>query len=106
MNNLPDRALSAVELRQLVIRESKDTTDIMAEKIRSQLDPQPLLNELFTLYAEADGADLERLEVLKFKKSILTDILKKCMPDLKAVEVANKGGKFSKLIIDLNAEVD
>jgi hypothetical protein len=98
---LPERAMSAEELRNFVIKRDKEQVLANAEDLRSRMDPSALMQQMLGLYTEADCADEERLEQLKFKAGILTVMLKKCMPDLRALEVAEKSNNYSKLIIDL-----
>lgn len=101
---LPTRPLSVTELRALIIKNDKEQVQIRAEELRVRMDPGAIMSEMIALYQEADGADEERLEQLKFKSGILSLMLKKCMPDLRSLEVTEKSQNFSKLIIDLQRD--
>jgi hypothetical protein len=90
------------QLRRMLIRDRKDANDLRAEQVRAQLDPTIMLTELTILCEESKTCTIEDLERLKFRASIVTTMLKKCLPDLKSVEVVEKATKTSKLIIEMS----
>ena len=102
---LPDHGLTPDSLKALLIKNRKEDMAIKAEDMRARLDPEQLINQLLSLYVEADIADQERLEQLKFKANIVNGLLKKCLPDLRSLEISEKANNSSRLIIDISGHV-
>lgn len=90
------------ELRKMLVEDRKVANDLKAEQVRASLDPKIMLTELANLCEESKTCDIEDLERLKFRASIVTTMLKKCLPDLKSIEVKEKPNNFSKLIVEMS----
>jgi hypothetical protein len=80
---------------------AKTTNAIRAEKAREYLDPVELVQGLQSLLIEADGADSEGIAALQFKLNVYKELLRKVLPDLKALEVKTEGARGSALHINL-----
>lgn len=89
-----------------ILAEKRVKAGLRAEELREKLDPEAAISGLLSLGKEAETCDLVDLPRLQFRASILTTILRKCMPDLKALEVKEKSNDFSRLIIDFGDEAD
>ena len=87
-------------LKSLVtLRKHKNA--LSAEKTRSQMSPNELVEDLYNyreLVMTADIADLPRIDK---QIGITVQLLRKCMPDLKAVEV-----KTQEAIINMNHKIE
>lgn len=66
---------------------AKSTAQLRAEQAREAIDPIELVTGLHSLIDEADGSDSEGLAVLQFKANVYGMLLKKVLPDLRALEV-------------------
>jgi hypothetical protein len=84
-----------------ILSEKKVKAGLRAEELREKLDPEAAIIELVSLGNEAKVCDLQDLPRLQFRATILTTILKKCMPDLRSLEVKNDSQKTATLIIDM-----
>jgi hypothetical protein len=80
---------------------AKTTNAIRAERAREYLDPVELVQGLQSLLIEADGSDTEYIAVLQFKLNVYKELLRKVLPDLKALEVKTEGARGSALHINL-----
>lgn len=101
---LPSHEMTVVDLQQYILKRNRDQVQVKAEELRAKLDPEALTLGLISLINEAKTADLEELERLKFQADIYKAILKKCLPDLKAIETKEKIEDYDKLIIDISKE--
>jgi len=79
---------------------AKTTNAIRAERAREYLDPVELVQGLQSLLIEADGSDTEYIAVLQFKLNVYKELLRKVLPDLKALEVKTEGARGSALHIN------
>lgn len=84
-----------------VLSNKRVKAGLRAEELREQLDPGAAIKGLLDLGEQSKSCELEDLPRLQFQANILTTILRKCMPDLKALEVKEKANNFTRLIIDL-----
>lgn len=84
-----------------VLSEKRVKAGLRAEELRESLDPGAAVQGLLNLGEESRTCPLEDLPRLQFQANILTTILRKCMPDLKALEVKEKANNFTRLVIDL-----
>ena len=84
-----------------VLSDKRVKAGLRAEELRETLDPGAAIQGLLNLGEEARTCDLVDLPRLQFQASILTTILRKCMPDLKALEVKEKANNYTRLVIDL-----
>lgn len=93
-------------IEKSVLTKRRIKASIRAEELRDKLDPEGAIRQLLSLVHEADRTPVDQIPRLKFKADVLTTILRKCMPDLRALEIKENDSKFSKLIIDLSATDD
>lgn len=84
-----------------VLSDKKVKAGLRAEELRETLDPGAAIQGLLNLGEQSKTCELEDLARLQFQANILTTILRKCMPDLKALEIKEKANNFTRLVIDL-----
>ena len=101
MNKNIDFTQATRKYEAMVLNEKRVKAGIRAEELREKLDPESAILGLLSLGEEAKTCELEDLPRLQFRASILTTVLRKCMPDLKALEVKEQTNNFARLIIDL-----
>lgn len=92
---------SIANIQKIMILDRKNQNDLRAEQVRASLDPKALIEELCVISEDSKVCPLEDLERLKLRSSICLSILKKCLPDLRSLEVTEKEKKYSKLIIEM-----
>jgi hypothetical protein len=92
---------SITNVRKILIADRKDSNDLRAEQVRASLNPAALVEELHQLCEESKICEIEDLERLKFRAGVVTTILKKCLPDLRSLEVKEKEKNYSRLIIEM-----
>jgi hypothetical protein len=100
MNNIDMQQIKR-RYESQVLSEKKVKTGIRAEELREKLDPEAAIVGLMNLGEQAKTCLLEDIPRLQFQAQILTTILKKCMPDLRTLEVKGDGNKATTLIIDM-----
>lgn len=93
---------SVIERKYLA--EQKIKAGLRAEELREKLDPEALVIQLMNLVKEADDTKVEDIPKLKFKADVLTTVLKKCMPDLRSLEVKETDNKHNTLIIEMKRD--
>jgi hypothetical protein len=84
-----------------ILSTKKIASSIRAEDARDKIDPEAIINRLIDLLDEADTTPPECIGRLNVKVQVLTVLLKKSMPDLRALEITDNKTKFSRLIIDV-----
>ena len=84
-----------------VLADKRVKAGLRAEELREKLDPEAAIIDLMSLGEQAKTCELVDLPRLKFQADILTTILRKCMPDLKTLEVKEKNSSATTLIIDM-----
>jgi len=89
------------EIKNSAIRAKSNST-LRAEQARAAIDPVEMVRGLHGLLAEADGSDEEHLAILQFKLNVYKELLKKVLPDLKALEVKTEGVRGHTLQIDMS----
>ena len=90
-------------MRKEILAEKKVKAGIRAEEVREMLDPKALIESLLLLVESADYVSVEDLPRLKFKADIYTTVLKKCMPDLRSLEIKESASKHQTLIIEMGS---
>lgn len=85
-----------------ILNSKKISSGLRAEEVRERLDPELLIKCLHALVSEADACPIGELPRLAFKADIYKTILKKCMPDLRSLEVKENESKHAKLIIRMD----
>jgi hypothetical protein len=83
--------------KQLKIASNLSKT--IAEEIRQQIDVKLLIDKIVNLAREADNVDMEELPRVKLKLEVYNSLLKKVMPDLKAMEVRTGIVNSSSLVL-------
>ena len=89
-------------VNKLILADMKIKSGIRAEDVREQLDPKAIIESLLSL-VEGDISP-EDVPVLRFKADILTTVLKKCMPDLRSLEIKESDNKYQTLIIEMDTK--
>jgi hypothetical protein len=89
-----------------VLNEKKVKSGLRAEELREKLDPEAAIRGLLELGNQAKTCNLVDLPRLQFQASIFTTVLRKCMPDLKALEIKEKNNNYTRLIIDMTSNVE
>ena len=84
-----------------ILADKKLKAGLRAEELREKLDPEAIIGMMQSLLVEADTIDILELPRVKLKHEILSSILKKCMPDLRSLEVKEKDSQTTTLIIDM-----
>ena len=84
-----------------ILADKRVKAGLRAEELREKLDPESAVLGLLDLGNQAKHCDIEDLPRLKFQAEVLTTILRKCMPDLKTLEVKEKSSSSTTLIIDM-----
>lgn len=84
-----------------VLADKRVKAGLRAEELREKLDPEAAIIDLMSLGEQSKTCELADLPRLKFQADILTTILRKCMPDLKTLEVKEKNSSATTLIIDM-----
>jgi hypothetical protein len=93
--------ITVEDLRKSLIREKQVKNNLRAETLRESLDPEAILTQLFEVVIMTKTCDKDEVAALSLRTNILLAILKKCLPDLKQVEVKGLNTKNSTLTIDL-----
>jgi len=83
--------------KQLKIASNLSKT--IAEEIRQQIDVKLLIDKIVNLAKEADYVDMDELPRVKLKLEVYNSLLKKVMPDLKAMEVRTGVINSSSLVL-------
>ena len=95
-----------LSLEKALLRINKLENENRAEEVRAKLDPEAYIEGLQELMQESRviDTDLMKLQRLKFQADIYLALLKKCLPDLKALEVIADKGKPLPLAINFEVE--
>lgn len=101
MDVIPLRAMGATDLQRYILSEKKTKTNLRAEELRERIDAEATIRSLLDLVQDASDCPIAELPRLQFKAMILTTILRKVMPDLKALEISEKQQNKTALIIDM-----
>jgi hypothetical protein len=88
----------------MILADKKMKAGLRAEELREKLDPEAAVVGLLDLGQQAKTCDIEDLPRLKFQAEVLTTILRKCMPDLRTLEIKEKSSNSTTLIIDMKRE--
>jgi hypothetical protein len=85
----------------MILSDKKVKAGLRAEELREKLDPEAAIVGLMRLGDESKTCNIEDLPRLKFQADIYTTILRKCMPDLRTLEIKEKSSNSTTLIIDM-----
>ena len=88
---------------KIILSEKRVKSGLRAEELREQMDPKALMSSMLSLVREAEYTAIEDLPRLKFKADIYSTLLKKCMPDLRSLEIKESDSAKSTLIIEMGA---
>ena len=98
-----------IESKIPLIKEQEKAKEYSAEEIRKLIDPAASINALADILVQADTVDLMDLPRLRLKMDIHIAMLKKTIPDLKALEIKERKQTKARLVIEhatLAAETD
>ena len=91
-----------------VLAEKKVNAALKAEEIRERIDAESLVNQIYSLVDEVEQVlvmpldrQLPAVAAIKLKHEILSGLLKKVVPDVRAVEIKSGQSDNSRLIIDM-----
>jgi len=74
-----------------LLKMKKLDNELQAENVRARLNPGGYIENLQSLIDESKKCEIEELPRLKFQADIYLAMLRKCLPDLKAVELSTRG---------------
>jgi hypothetical protein len=80
----------ALDLDKALLKLQKSENDLRAEEVRALLNPYGYIQGLEDILEKSQTCDPEDLGRLKFQSDIYLAMLRKSLPDLKAVEVSGK----------------
>ena len=86
------------DINKIILNSKKVKAGIRAEEVRERLDPEALVNALLQL---ARDVDADNIAVLTFTADIYATVLKKCMPDLRSLEIKEGTSKTQQLVIEM-----
>jgi len=89
------------QVNKIILSEKRVKSGLRAEELREQMDPKALMASMLTLVADADHVAIVDLPRLRFKADIYTSLLKKCMPDLRSLEIKENDSAKSVLTIQI-----
>lgn len=69
------------------LKIAKNLVKLEAEQIRQEIDTKMLIGKIHELAKEADMVEMEELPRVKLKLDVYSALLRKVLPDLKAMEV-------------------
>jgi hypothetical protein len=81
------------------LADAKLKTSITAEEVRKQIDANGLVSRMLELAVLVETIDKEDVPAYSLKFQIYNALLKKVMPDLKALEVKTGTSKANKLVL-------
>lgn len=94
--------------RKQILAEKKVNAALKAEEIRERIDAESLVKQIYSLVDEVDAAlelrveqQVPAIQAIKLKHEILAGLLRKVVPDVRAVEVKSGQSDSSRLIIDM-----
>jgi hypothetical protein len=94
--------------RKQILAEKKVNAALKAEEIRERIDAESLVKQIYSLVDEVDAAlelkveqQVTAIQAIKLKHEILAGLLRKVVPDVRAVEVKSGQSDSSRLIIDM-----
>lgn len=88
-------------LNKVILVEKRLQNGLKAEELREKLDPEAIITAMLALVRKAETTKVEDIPRLQFQASVYTTILKKCMPDLRSLEVKESDTKHATLVIDM-----
>lgn len=88
-------------LRKQALARKKVKAGLKAEEVRNKMEPDKYVKALEQLLIEANNTSVDDMPRLKFKADVLTTLLKKCMPDLRSLEIKETDNNRKTLVIDL-----
>jgi hypothetical protein len=91
-----------------ILAEKKVNAALKAEEIRERINAEELVHQIYALVDEVDQVlvmpldrQLPAVAAIKLKHEILSGLLKKVVPDVRAVEIKSGQSDSSRLIIDM-----
>ena len=77
----------ALNLEKALLSIAKEANELRAEEVRKELDPRSYIEAIHEILKSSGEAEPD-LNLLKFQSDIYFALLKKCLPDLKALELS------------------
>lgn len=95
--------------RKQILAEKKVNAALKAEEIRERIDAESLVKQIYSLVDEVEQVlvdtpldrQLTAVAAIKLKHEILSGLLRKVVPDVRAVEIKSGQSDSSRLIIDM-----
>lgn len=87
------------------LADAKLKTSLSAEDVRQQIDANGLVSRMLELAVLVDTIDKEDVPAYSLKFQIYNALLKKVMPDLKALEVKTGTSKANKLVLMMTEDL-
>lgn len=87
--------------QELYVRLKKADSDMKAEQVRNAMSPALIVAELVGIADEANTCHIDDLPRLQLRANIQFGLLKKCLPDLRSLEIKEKSTNARRLVIDL-----
>ena len=91
------------QAHKIILSDKRVKAGLRAEELREQMDPKALMAAMISLASDADNIAIEELPRLRFKADIYTSLLKKCMPDLRSLEIKESDSARSTLVIEMGS---
>lgn len=88
------------DINKDILKHKKTKAGLKAEQVRESMDPELIVASLMSLVQKAESVPIDQIPRLKFQADVLNGLLKKCMPDLRSLEIKENNGKYSSLIIE------
>ena len=90
-------------LMKALITSKRVKAGLRAETLRESMDPHAIMQAMVGLVEQADTIPIAELPKLKFKADIYSTLLRKCMPDLRSLEIKENSSSKSTLTIRMGA---
>jgi hypothetical protein len=87
--------------QELYVKMKKIQSDMKAEQLRASMSPADIVNILNSISEQAMICHIDDLPRLQLVSNIQFGLLKKCLPDLRTLEIKEKTSNARRLIIDL-----
>lgn len=87
------------------LADAKLKTSLSAEDVRQQIDANGLVSRMLELAVTVDTIDKEDVPAYSLKFQIYNALLKKVMPDLKALEIKTGASKANKLVLMMSEDL-
>ena len=100
-----DIILVMTDAQKEILKWRRTKNALSAEETRSAMSPSDYVIELLELKEQFNIIESEEAWRLREKVNILNMLLKKCLPDMKAVEMAVKTDSISEIFKELSQKL-